>query len=286
MESFSHLEIEIYAWSDSSIVLHWLSALPRKWNTFVANRTSKILNYIPRNRWRHVATKDNPADCASRGTTPIELIVHPLWWRGPSWLSEAEYKWPAQPAPEIHVEDLPEKRSTVTSLKANIISQTKRTYTVENELLKKRSNLHSIRRILAWIQRFRYNIVARKRGKIKVSNQQLTPKEIDDACLKLAQAAQHDCFQGEMDCLTKNTMFPTNNKLKNLYPFIDADGTLRVGGRLQNSNQPYDVRHPIIIPKNHLYTQRLLSEIHLHNLHAGPTLMIATLNQKYWTHFH
>ncbi|XP_038106193.1 uncharacterized protein LOC119765966 [Culex quinquefasciatus] len=50
-------------------------------------------------------------------------------------------------------------------------------------------------------------------------------------------------------------------------------------GRLQNSNQPYDVRHPVIIPKEHRYTNLLLSEVHLH---AGPTLMIATPNQRYW----
>uniref|UniRef100_A0A8D8B7N9 (northern house mosquito) hypothetical protein n=1 Tax=Culex pipiens TaxID=7175 RepID=A0A8D8B7N9_CULPI len=33
----------------------------------------------------------------------------------------------------------------------------------------------------------------------------------------------------------------------------------------------------MIIPKEHRYTN-----LHLRNLHAGPTLMIATLNQRYW----
>ena len=107
-------------------------------------------------------------------------------------------------------------------------------------------------------------------------------KEIHDACLQLTRAAQHDCFKKEIDCLVKNTPLPGSSKLKALFPFIDADGTLRVGGRLHNSSQPYDVRYPVIIPKEHRYTKLLLSEVNLRNLHAGPTLMIATLNQRYW----
>ncbi|XP_039226992.1 uncharacterized protein LOC120320683, partial [Drosophila yakuba] len=34
-------------WTDSEIVLHWLSALPRRWNTYVCNRTSEILSDFP-----------------------------------------------------------------------------------------------------------------------------------------------------------------------------------------------------------------------------------------------
>lgn len=57
---------------------------------------------------------------------------------------------------------------------------------------------------------------------------------------------------------------------------------MRVGGRLQNSDQPYDVRHPVVLPKEHYYTRLLLLEIHEQNLHAGVKLMIATLNQRFW----
>ena len=28
----------------------------------------------------------NPADCASHGLLPSELLTHDLWWNGPSWL--------------------------------------------------------------------------------------------------------------------------------------------------------------------------------------------------------
>lgn len=63
----------IYAWTDSTIVLAWLKSQPTRWATFVANRVSEIQRSLPTANWRHVPTTCNPADCASRGTTPEEL---------------------------------------------------------------------------------------------------------------------------------------------------------------------------------------------------------------------
>ncbi|KAA5655016.1 hypothetical protein F3G58_31860, partial [Pseudomonas aeruginosa] len=57
---------DIYAWSDSSIVLAWLRSPPHEWKTFVSNRTSEILSRLPARCWRHVPSEDNPADAPSR----------------------------------------------------------------------------------------------------------------------------------------------------------------------------------------------------------------------------
>lgn len=39
----------------------------------------------------------NPADCASRGLLPSELLTHDLWWNEPSWLSLPTSEWPDFP---------------------------------------------------------------------------------------------------------------------------------------------------------------------------------------------
>ena len=33
---------------------------------------------------------ENPADCASRGLFPSELLAHDLWWNGPEWLCSSQ----------------------------------------------------------------------------------------------------------------------------------------------------------------------------------------------------
>ncbi|GFT94334.1 integrase catalytic domain-containing protein [Trichonephila clavipes] len=66
--------------------LSWLSGHPRQWKTFVANRTSEIIEVLPTKHWRHVPSKENPADIASRGIDPKCLPDCKLWWQGPPWL--------------------------------------------------------------------------------------------------------------------------------------------------------------------------------------------------------
>jgi hypothetical protein len=62
-----HLPLrDIYAWSDSTIVLGWLSGSPRRFKTFVGNRVSSIVEHIPPDRWNQVSGVENPADCISR----------------------------------------------------------------------------------------------------------------------------------------------------------------------------------------------------------------------------
>ncbi|XP_045541390.1 uncharacterized protein LOC123722864 [Papilio machaon] len=77
---------DLHAWTDSTVVLAWLSDHPSRWKTFVANRTSEILTALDSTQWHYVDTKNNPADIASRGTTPTSLLNASLWKHGPPWL--------------------------------------------------------------------------------------------------------------------------------------------------------------------------------------------------------
>ena len=108
------LEVDdVFAWTDSTIVLNWLSKLHRAWNTFVANRVSNIQEIIPRQNWDHVPTLENPVYVASRGTTVALLLEDDLWWNGPSWLSTDEELWPHyRPINE----EIPERREQKLAL--------------------------------------------------------------------------------------------------------------------------------------------------------------------------
>ncbi|GFX66313.1 uncharacterized protein TNCV_342871 [Trichonephila clavipes] len=54
LRTLKHYTFDVFAWTDSKIVLSWLSSRPRKWKTFVANRISEIMEVLPTKHWRHV----------------------------------------------------------------------------------------------------------------------------------------------------------------------------------------------------------------------------------------
>ena len=61
----------VFAWTDSTIVLNWLSGNPRRFKTYVGNCVFSIVDQIPLDRWNHVVRIENPAECASRGIFPL-----------------------------------------------------------------------------------------------------------------------------------------------------------------------------------------------------------------------
>ena len=88
--------VHSYAWTDSTIVLNWLVGNQRRFITYVGNRVPDIVELLGPDRWRHVDGMENPADCASRGVFPSELLDHHLWWKGPKWLRLPSSSWPDQ----------------------------------------------------------------------------------------------------------------------------------------------------------------------------------------------
>ena len=78
------------------IVLDWLVRNPRCFKTYVGNRVSCIIELLSPSQWNHVVGIQNPADCASRGHFPSELLEHDLWWNGPEWLYLTPDEWPKQ----------------------------------------------------------------------------------------------------------------------------------------------------------------------------------------------
>ena len=63
-------------WTDSTIVLQYISNTEARYHTFVANRVAEIQEATQPEAWCHIPTQDNPADDASRGL-PAQEIARP-----------------------------------------------------------------------------------------------------------------------------------------------------------------------------------------------------------------
>ncbi|XP_069129179.1 uncharacterized protein [Argopecten irradians] len=81
---------ETFYWTDSTSVLRYIANKNARFHTFVANRVSVIREATEENQWRYVNTKENPADCASRGLSIGKFRQNLQWINGPDFLWKSE----------------------------------------------------------------------------------------------------------------------------------------------------------------------------------------------------
>ena len=72
--------------TDSTVVLCYIKNDARRFHTYVGNRWQHIRDRSEPGQWYHVPGNENPADKASRGLTPKELVQDEQWLRGPHFL--------------------------------------------------------------------------------------------------------------------------------------------------------------------------------------------------------
>lgn len=282
---------EIRCFTDAKDVLAWIQGDASRWKKFIASRVSKIQEKVSPNLWFHVKGKENPADLVSRGVEPKDLIHNELWWQGPSWLQH----WSTL-SMEAFSTDLEKKKVkchfTRVKTKSQDENKTKNETTTNEDfvevLLKRYSNFYTVLRCLAWIKRYALKCWGNAGKKLQVSKPTmegiipLTPSEVQRAKQVLVKYTQESHFGKEIECLMKGQTLSKKSKILPLAPFLDKDGVLRVGGRLRNSDLPYNQKHPILLPNHHLFTKLLVHDEHIANMHAGPQALLSKLQQDYW----
>ncbi|GFU14016.1 integrase catalytic domain-containing protein [Trichonephila clavipes] len=234
--------------------LSCLSGHPRQWKTFVANRTSEIIEVLPTKHWRHVPSKENPADIASRGIDPKCLPDCKLWWQGPPWLRLETSSWPkAESSCDEASDEVKAEQKSVSIF--NLFTHTSND--VIHGLFEHYSSLTKVIRIFAYCQRFIKN------------------------CKKIA--SQGSSISSSHINTTSLTFSETKTAEETIIRWVqDEHGLVRVGGRLQNSQLRFNSKHPIILPSQHSISELLIKEQHIAHLHAGPTLLAHVLRQSHW----
>lgn len=216
---------------------------------------------------------DNPADCASRGQFPSELIEHDLWWEGPDWLKLPPVHWPDQSCVSEAV-SIPEEEKEATLV---AVAQF-----VEPLIpLDRFSSYTHLKRVTAWVMRFIGNCRAAANKQQKTSQPHLNVPELQKAEFYWLAVAQEQHFAKEIADLHKGGQLHKASPLIPLRPFLDDDGLIRVGGREQNSNRAYFSQHPVILHGSHPLTHLIIRSEHRRLLHAGPTLLLCSLNRRF-----
>lgn len=115
------------------------------------------------------------------------------------------------------------------------------------------------------------------------SNSLSTVKEREDAERLIVKDLQRQVYPDELKLLRKGTQLPLYSEFRRLNAFQDEDGVIKVGGRLGDSNLPYVVKHPAIIPKGHHITKMIIAHYHERVQHQGKGMTINEIRSKgYW----
>lgn len=252
---------KIRAWTDSTVVLAWLNCHPSRWKTFVGNRTSEILTTMKSSQWFHVSTKNNPADCASRGMLPSVFIKNTTWFLGPSFLKERDifYKRPKELYTDVEL--------SVQGYTTTVVS--------EPSIFERFSSLQKLIRVIAYCRRFLKSRTNRKKYLLK--------EEIQEALECCIKTTQRQVFTMEYLELKKNGHLQSKtSKLKSLSPYLDNKGIIRVRGRIEKAQLDEATKHPIILHHTNHLTHLLVADAHFKTLHGGLQLMSNYLRTAYW----
>ena len=235
---------------------------------FITNRVNSILQASSPQQWRHVPTAENPADCASRGMMPADLLAHNLWWEGPDWLYQEPISIPWQPprkpllAPELRL-----------PTNINAIHQTPPPF-----LEGRYSSYHKLISVTAWCLRF-FHKVTKQKG--VSSDKHLTAKELYQAEHVLARLSQARSFPKEREALLHDRTLAPSSRLLSLAPYLDQELLLRVGRRLSNSCLTMSQKHPVIVDAKDILMTLLCTYLHVCLGHCGPTLLLVALGRRF-----
>ena len=291
-----HIDQE-YFWTDSKVVLGYISNESRRFHVFVANRVQEIQNSTSVEQWNHVESKQNPADEASRGVKSQELL-HSRWINGPAFLWKTEDQWPIN---QDHSEGTFGLQNNDPEVKKHVTMATTEILKVDSEKtslcerVKYFSDWYRAKRAIALC--IRYIRSLRARVQKKQCKEELTREvkvtDLESAERAIIRAVQTSAFKEELDVLKqikrknpdpnsrvfaqqRKTNIKTYSSLYKLDPFMDDDGILRVGGRLRRASLSDDMKFPIILPRNSHVTTLIVRYFHERTSHQGKTM---TLNE-------
>ena len=82
--------------------------------------------------------------------------------------------------------------------------------------------------------------------------------------------------------MQRGQSLPKTSRLLPFRPIWDKECSIvRVGGRMSNSTLSYSQSHPVILDGKHPITKLIIHSEHLRLMHAGPTLLLSSLNQRF-----
>lgn len=285
---------------DSTTVLAWIRSDHRKYKQFVAYRIGEILCLTSPEVWRWVPTKDNIADVLTKwGNNGPPLESGGRWIQGPEFLYRPEEEWPHREIPAANVKE--ELRAyhlfhDITQI-TNLVDTTR--FSRWNVMVR---SIACVFRFLSNCQKLVkkmpietipstpkiQKMIKTPRPAVKIP---LKTEEYRQAENYLWRLVQQEAFPDEVKTLRKNQELPQHQQhsiertsfLHRLCPLMDDFGVIRMEGRSAYAEFiSFEQRFPIILPKEHDVTHKLILHYHRKFGHANRETVVNELRQRFY----
>lgn len=275
------IDLVVY-YTDSMNVLYWIRTEHKMWSVFVACRIKEVNSLSNFADWKFVRTDSNPADVATRGLMPSEILDHKLFFHGPEFLisgrTESEIDASHPPTECLR------ERKKVVQLVVPVIKGIRSVIKMEE--------FSSLQKLLARtviILRFVYGFA---RTYLKDKGDRFADLSIPEfyavARQKWIRSVQSDSYHQEIRFCSNNIAeIPSGMKiptsvLRSLNLFLDPQGILRTRTRLQEAMIDDSVKYPILLPKDSHFTKLLVLDTHRRLCHSGVRQVMSSIRAYYW----
>ena len=262
----------IHFYSDSRVVLGYLSNTNKRFSRYVTRRISIILKSSSASQWHYVPTEVNPGDIASRPQT-FRSLSESAWFRGPAFIWSQVVSQFSQPTSII---SLPETVEEVTSLRTD---QQPVHHSVLSDTFTRVSSWSKLVNVTKIVINFIVTLsekCALRRGKQIASR----PNASSDQATSLIVR----CIQQERFSSFCSGSIPFPKSISSLSPFVE-DSILKVGGRLKRANSQTLSKYPIILPATCPATILLVKHYHCKVKHQGRTITSSAIREAgYYIH--
>ncbi|XP_006822430.1 uncharacterized protein LOC102801455, partial [Saccoglossus kowalevskii] len=302
-----------FFWTDSKSVLRYCANESTRFHTFVANRVAVIREESKMQQWKFIDTKCNPADDASRGLIVNSFLQNKRWLEGPSFLWQPQSEWPSGKSDWVIPDGDPEVKKQVNAMVVNesatvmdrltyfsnwmklkatvgwllVAKDNLKNWVVERKKIKEslmEMGVDSSQQSQLVKQRMKnIKVAAMKQAKGSFRHQALSVERLQKAEKAILGYVQQQHFSDEIAALQDCKSTGNKKWVKRSSPLYKLDpfwqnGLLRVGGRLDRSALPNEMKHP---EASHI-SRLILEDIHRCVGHLGRNSMLAKLRQKYW----
>ena len=262
--NFKDVDIkETILFTDSTIVVEWLTGKSYNKKAYVKNRIENIKQLCPNAKIAHVPGVHNPADLLTRGISAKEFLKSDKWLNGPELAS----------VNAVNIRPDNNSDSLLTEAVCNV-SDSEMGEPIIN--VSRYSSYSKALRITCYVLRF----INKSRRKNIDSQIQLTIREFRNAEITLVKLYQTPYIPDIMSYFSSKRGRVPN--LVNQLNLKRDDGILRCHGRLENSTLSNDMKYPILIPSKCSLTDLIVHYSHLLTLHAGMDDVLAHLRGRWW----